>query len=442
MSKFFEEGQTQNIPYRQNQIRSLVEAIKKRESDCLAALKLDLNRPEFEAWVGEIQPILRDAELILKKLPQWASRQRLPTPWWRVGHFLSRAEIQREAYGLSLIISPWNYPLQLALMPLMGSMAGGNVSILKPSEFSPASSLLLKDLIERSVDPHFVRVVEGDSEIAKKLLELPFQKLFFTGSTSLGKEVYQKAAKNLASVSLELGGKCPAILRSSTHLARAAERVLWGKCFNAGQTCVSPDYVVLPSKQLKDFLKAAETYQKRLKSDFSHIINHRHFDRLTRLVEGEEIIRWEEPKRESKRFPLTLVVNPSADSLLRSEEIFGPILPIFTYEEDSEVYSLLGRTHPPLSIYFFSEEKEDIESFRKKTRSGAFVVNDLMVHLTHPNLPFGGIEGSGLGSYHGHASFKAFTWPRSFEHRPLWDRWSLRFPPYSRTWGRFLRDFI
>lgn len=442
MSSFFSSGKTKDWRFRKDQMRSLLTELERREKSCMEALWEDLRRPEFEAWVGELQPTLRDARYLIRSLRQLSKAKEVETPWWRVGHFFSRAEVSREAYGLSLIISPWNYPIQLALMPLFGSMAGGNVSILKPSEVSPYSSKLLRELCEAAVDPQFVRVVEGGKEVSQELLNIPFQKVFFTGSTELGREIYKKAAEHLASVSLELGGKCPSILMRSANFNRAIERILWAKAFNAGQTCVSPDTLYLPEERLSDLLRWGEKYSQNLKEHQARIINQTHFDRLKKLSDGLEINSWNPENRDELQIPLSFAVNPPAGHAIYEEEIFGPLLLVRTYKKEEEVFESLSRDSKPLSIYFFSNSKREIDEWRDKTSSGAFVVNDLMVHLTHPELPFGGYRSSGLGAYHGRYSFEAFTWPRAFEKRPLFDRWALRFPPYHQKWTRVFRNWI
>jgi len=442
MNAFFESGACRSVTFRQNQLKKLLAGLKRNESQLVQSLSSDLGRPAWESFIGEIDPLFRDLELLLRKLPAWSKPQRQPTPWWRLSHFWSRAEVTREAYGLSLILSPWNYPIQLSLMPLAGSMAAGNVSILKPSEWAPRSSRVIQKVVEEELDPRFVKVVEGGKKEADELLNLPLKKVFFTGSSRVGRLVYQKAADKMAAVTLELGGKSPAIISRSAHFSRAAQRILWGKCFNAGQTCVAPDFAVIPVERTEDFLKEAEAYSRQLPGNFGQICHAGHFDRLQQLVSDQDVLRWDTPDRDKLHFPLSIVKNPPQESALHQEEVFGPILPVYTYTDEQELEAYLRPAHSPLVIYFFSENRKEQKRFQEASRSGAFVVNDVLIHLTHPRLPFGGLGNSGVGSYHGRYSFECFTYPRAIERRPLWDHWAMRFPPYRKSPSKWLRRFI
>ncbi|TVQ78412.1 MAG: aldehyde dehydrogenase family protein [Bradymonadales bacterium] len=441
---FFESRKSQSLEFRLSQLRSLQAELQKREKDLFEALRADLNRPPFEAWTGEIQPIFRELDLMIRKLPRWSRPKRLSTPWWRIAHFLSSAELSREPYGLSLIFSPWNYPLQLALLPLMGSMAAGNVSVLKPSEQSPNSSQLLYEILTASVQADFVQVFLGGPSVAQELMEHRFEKLFFTGSTQTGRELYQKAAKQLASVTLELGGRCPSVIMPSANFEKAAERVLWGKAFNAGQTCVSPNHLYIPRKRVSDFVEIFKLYSARLEGHFSKLIHSRHFNRIQELAQSpaKQRICFGKERADANHFPLTLLIEASLDGAASKEEIFGPILPVYGFDSEDELQQWLQRDQDALAVYFFSSNESEISKYRALTRSGAFVVNDLLVHLTHPELAFGGIGKSGLGAYHGRFSYECFSSLRSFERRPLWDRWGMRFPPYKNTLTKWVRDFI
>jgi aldehyde dehydrogenase (NAD+) len=356
--------------------------------------------------------------------------------------FGSNSKIYYEARGVVLILSPWNYPFSLLLNPLIAAVAAGNCVMAKPSEKTPHTSALLKELIDEIFAPNEVAIILGEIEVAQRLLELPFDHIFFTGSIGVGKKVMMAAAKNLSSVTLELGGKSPVILDTEVDLEEAVSRLAWGKYINGGQTCVAPDYLFIPEDLKENFLKLftkqikinfGETSHDRLKNpDFARLIDNRSFQRLHALLDGEKSTLTDEVFSDQNYLP-PILVETSLSSSLMKDEIFGPILPLITYKSIDEVINYIRSGTKPLALYIFSKRRSFIKNILASTTSGGAVVNHVVVHLANPYLPFGGVGHSGQGSYHGHFGFKAFSHEKSVLTQGRFTLTSLYFPPYS-TW--------
>lgn len=439
-----------NFEERRDLLLKLKWMLKKHESEIYAALAQDLRKCQLEAYAGELAPLYEELDFTLRHLKKWMRPSKVSTAFWKVGHFLGSSEIRTEPRGRVLILAPWNYPLYLMLTPVIGALAAGNQIVLKPSEFSPACTELFERLIRFNFDPEFFSCATGGVEEAKQLLSERWDLIFFTGGLNAAKDIYAAAAKNMTPVVLELGGKSPAIFDEQISFGASIKRLMWGKFFNAGQTCVAPDYVLLPEARLTQFISAARQTLKEFygenpqsSADYGRIIHSKHFDRLVSyLSPGIEILHGGGHSQSEKFIEPTLVLNPPLESKLMREEIFGPILPILTYRNEAEAFSILEKCEDPLALYIFSENLEFQNRILERVRSGGVCINDCLIHLTNPNLPFGGIGDSGLGAYHGYESFRVFSHFRAVERKPLWADIALRYPPYKIPLNRITKWFI
>ncbi|HWU43017.1 MAG TPA: aldehyde dehydrogenase family protein, partial [Bdellovibrio sp.] len=396
------------IETRLEHLKRLEIMIDSHQKDFVEALSQDFRKPEMETLVSEVYPLISEIRHVQKSLAKWMRPEKVSAPLVMQG---SQSWIQYEPRGVCLIMSPWNYPLFLTLGPLISAVAAGNTVILKPSEFTTHTSALLSRLIKSTFAEEHITVIEGDAEVAKKLLELPFDHIFFTGSTQVGKIVMEAAAKNLASVTLELGGKSPTIIDDSANLEVAAEKLLWAKFLNAGQTCVAPDYVFIQENVYGQFLR---TYQHKLEKtygadasarksnkDFARIVSIKHARRLKDMLEEAlsmkaKILFGGEVDEEHRFVAPTVIENVDLHARLMKEEIFGPVLPVFKYKDLSEVIHFINERPKPLALYMYSHSELNIEQIVKETSSGGLVINDSMIHLGNAHLPFGGVGESGM----------------------------------------------
>ncbi|WP_417359980.1 aldehyde dehydrogenase [Galbibacter sp.] len=443
---YFKSGQSLPISTRKQLLKALRDTIINREEVILKAIYEDLNKPVFEALATELNMVISEINYTLKHIDKWVRARRVSS---NLLNFPSTAEIHSEPYGRVLIISPWNYPFALALMPLIGALAAGNTIVLKPSELSSNTTSLIAEILQDIFPKEHIAVVVGDQQIAQQLLEFRWDYIFFTGSTRVGKYVYQKAAEHLTPVTLELGGKSPCIVDSSASVKHLAKRIIWGKFLNAGQSCIAPDYLLV-SYQVKDQLIAAlkeaitKAYSERIESstDYTQIINAAHRDRLLRILEGQDILYG--GTAEGNFFAPTLVDEPNIDSPLMQQEIFGPILPIIGFQSFEQVKQIIDRYEKPLALYVFSNEKSFVKKVLENFSFGGGVVNDTMVHYAERNLPFGGVGHSGMGAYHGASSFKTFSHQKSIVKRSRWLDIPLRYPPYKdkAKWLKFIQRYL
>lgn len=432
---FYDSGATRDISFRIEQLRKLAGAMEKREAAILQALKLDLGKSEAEAYLSEVGISQAELAYIIKNLRAWARPERARTPWLFFG---GKSRIYPEPLGQILIISPWNYPFYLSLAPLLGAMAAGNCAVLKPSELAPYTSSLLYKLIAETFDEDYIAVIEGGAAASQLLLEQPFDHIFFTGGTAVGKLVMQAAARSLTPVTLELGGKSPCIVDKDIHLEYAARRIAWGKFMNAGQTCVAPDYLLV-QKDIKEALlaKLQEVISSfygtdpRQCEDYARIINDGHFDRLEALLKDGRIVCGGVKDRAAKYIAPTLMEVVEEDSPLMQEEIFGPLLPVLEYEKLDEAVRFVNSRPKPLALYFFSRSRAKQEQVLRQTTSGGVCINDTLSHITSPELPFGGVGASGIGSYHGRASFEVFSHRKSVLIQPFMFDFTVKYPPYK-----------
>ena len=416
--KFFNSGTSKSIQYRINSLKKLKKNISLNENEIINALKSDLGKSETETFFSEIALIYIEINLALKNVKRWSKKRKVSSS---LINFLSSDYIIPEPYGVTLNISPWNYPFQLSISPLIGAVAAGNTVILKPSEFSSKTSEIIKKIIENTFEKGHVDVILGGPEIGSKLLDFNWDYIFFTGSTNIGKIVAQKAAINLTPTTLELGGKNPCIVDETANLKVASKRIVFGKFLNCGQTCIAPDFILVHESVKKDFTeKIIERIRKIYNEDvensenYSRIINKKHFSRLIKLLEKDKIIYGGKNNPNSNFIEPTLIDGSNFNSSLMKEEIFGPILPVVSYSNKDELKKILDNYKDPLAFYIFSNNKKFSNELIKRYSFGGAAVNDTISQIVNHRLPFGGIRNSGLGSYHGKQSFKTFSFYKPY----------------------------
>ncbi|AKQ44455.1 aldehyde dehydrogenase [Rufibacter radiotolerans] len=438
--EFFRAGHTRPLAFREQMLRLLKTVIEKEEEAITRALAEDFGKPAFETYATEIAILLSEIKFILKYLRQWVAPKKVKSSFL---NFPSTDAIYAEPYGVALVIGAWNYPFQLTLSPVIGAIAAGCCAILKPSEMTPATSQLIARMVQEHFPPEYLTVAQGGPEVSQALLDLPFDKMFFTGSTAVGKIVAQAAAKHLTPVTLELGGKSPCLVDATADLAITAKRIVWGKFINAGQTCVAPDYILVQENvapQLLEQLAQAITQfygpTPAQSPDFARIINQRHFQRLKGLLTGTQIYAGGETDESTFYIAPTLLQNVSWQDPIMQEEIFGPLLPVLTYSSLAQAIEMVNAQPKPLALYFFSKDRDAQEQVLTQTSSGGACINDTVSHLANPHLPFGGVGPSGNGNYHGKASFDAFSHQKSVLKKPSNPDIPLRYPPYAQklTW--------
>ncbi|MGJ5628540.1 aldehyde dehydrogenase [Nostoc sp. CALU 1950] len=431
--QFFQTGETKNIDFRIQQLKILQQAIENNKDNIVQALKADLHKSGFEAYF-EIIGVLEEIKYALNNIRAWTKPQKVATPFYQ---FLSSAQVRSEPLGVILIIGPWNYPFNLMFAPLVGAIAAGNCAILKPSEIAPYTSEVIEKIVRENFDPSFIEVIEGGIETSQELLSQNFDHIFFTGGTEVGKLVMAAAAKNLTPVTLELGGKSPCIVDENIHLEHTAKRIVWGKFFNAGQTCTAPDYLLVNRKIKQDLLtnikKQIQIFygdEPSVSKSYARVINQKHFRRLSELLESGNILVGGETNLENLYIAPTIIDQVSWQDKIMQEEIFGPILPVIEYTDLSEAIALVNQQQKPLALYFFSSNKKNQERILQETVSGGVCINDTVMHLTVPSLPFGGVGTSGMGRYHGKAGFDNFSYQRGILNKSFLIDLKWRYPPY------------
>lgn len=410
---FFQTDKTKDISFRLQQLNRLQDTLLQHERDIYVALKTELNKSAFESLLTEFGMILSDIRYVKRHLRSWARPKRVSTPLTLFG---ARSFIYSEPYGVVLIISPWNYPFYLTFSPLIGAIAAGNCVILKPSEHTPVASSLLRDIIQKTFSDDYITVVEGDAETSKALLDEKFDYIFFTGSTDVGKQVMTKAAQHLTPVTLELGGKSPCIVDETANISLAAKRITWGKFLNAGQTCIAPDFVLV-HKTVKHHLlveleKAVHALYRTTpltNENFPRIVNEHHFTRLLRFIDADHVVIGGKSDCKQRLIEPTILTDITWESPIMQEEIFGPILPVLTYTDLEEAIDTLKKQPKPLALYVFSENKRNQRKILSSLSFGGGCINDTIYHIASPHLPFGGVGESGIGNYHGKASFTQFS---------------------------------
>ncbi|MCL1952911.1 MAG: aldehyde dehydrogenase [Oscillospiraceae bacterium] len=433
--EYFFSGATRPTAFRAAALKKLREAVKRHEEDILTALKQDLNKPPFEAYVMEVSTTLDEISYALKHLKQWVADKPVPTPML---HFPARSFRHPEPYGCVLIMSPWNYPVLLTLAPLVGAIAAGNCAVVKPSAYSPATSSVIAAIAREIFPEEYVAVVEGGRKENETLLSNKFDSILFTGSVAVGKIVMEAASKHLTPVTLELGGKNPCIVDGTLDMDLTARRIAWGKCANAGQICLAPDCLFIRRGYKQAFVEA---FAKAVKASYGEnpaendelcrVINRKHFDRLLGLMEDARVLSGGRSDPETLKIEPTLLDNVTWDSKVMGEEVFGPLLPILEYDGLDEVIRELHAHPKPLALYVFTKDAKTADHVVNSTSSGGCCVNDVIIHTATSYMPFGGVGDSGMGGYHGKDSFDTFTHYKSTMSKSKRIDIPLRYPPYG-----------
>jgi len=439
---FFAKNITKDITFRKKKLEQLKKSILKNEQLILDALHQDLRKPEFEAYTSEIYLVIKEINYVLKHLDHWAKNQSVSTSLF---FWPAKSYIHSEPYGIVLIISPWNYPFYLTFMPLIAAIAAGNCAIIKPSEQSPTSSKIIQHIIQEIFEPHYIACILGGATTAQALLEHTFDYILFTGSTSIGKKVMEAATQHLTPLTLELGGKSPCIVTPNISLKKSAQKIAWGKFLNAGQNCISPDYVLIHKKdknlfiqELNNALTTLYGADPQLSNDYARIINDKHFERLLGLMNKGDTVIGGQTNKEDLYISPTILENITLNDPIMKEEIFGPLLPILTYNSLDEALTLINKLSKPLALYIFSNNQKEQNFIICNTQSGTVCINDTVIQVSSTELPFGGIGLSGFGRYHGKASFDTFSYKRSIMNTSINIDLSFRYTPYKKLLKKFL----
>ena len=443
---FFSSDKTIPAEFRLKQLESLKEAMIRHEADLAAALKEDLGKSRMESYMCEIGLTLSELTWMQKHLRSLMRSKRVSTP---AAQFAAKSFRSPSPYGTVLIMSPWNYPVLLTLDPLIDAIAAGNTAVVKPSAYAPCTFDVMKTMIEECFPAHYVAVVDGGRAENQALLQQRFDMIFFTGGKTVGREVLRHAAEYLTPVTLELGGKSPCIVDSTAKIRLAAKRIVFGKYLNCGQTCVAPDYI-LCDKRIRDELITAilaeiekQFGKEPLKNpNYGKIINEKHFERILGLINGEKLVYGGQSEPESLRIAPTVLNNITWDDAVMGEEIFGPLLPILTFDTLDEALDTV-ESHPhPLALYFFSEDKAAQKKVLDTCRFGGGCINDTIIHLATSDMPFGGVGESGMGSYHGRVGFETFSHYRSIVDKKTWMDLPIRYQKYTRLKEKMMRMFL
>ncbi len=433
--QFFRSGITLDTGFRIRTLCKLRDLLREYHEELIEAFRLDLGKHPFESYGSEHGLAIQELGIMIRNLKKWSRPQRAYTP---AVHWFAKSFYLHQPYGRVLIISPWNYPLQLLFMPLIGAVAAGNCILAKPSRHAAHTSRLMQKLISENFDPGHIFLVEGGSETNRILLEAAFDYIFFTGSSEVGKKVMEAASKNLTPLSLELGGKSPVIVEPDAIPSQAARRILWGKLLNAGQSCVAPDYLLVHKdiraalvEEMQKYLMNAYGPDLRNNQDYARIIDRPNAERLAGLLEGKKILLGGECEPSERYIAPALVLIEDHDDILLQEEIFGPILPLVEYRHLEEAMSIIRKNPSPLTLYVFTRSRKVQQQVIRGTQSGSGCINETVVHFINPYLPFGGVGKSGMGRYHGKYSFEAFSYKRSFLKKATWVDFPVRYPPYK-----------
>ena len=437
LRKTFEAGGTRDIAWRRGQLEALRRFVTEGEPALIAALQADFSKPAFETQLTETRTLKWEIDHALRRLAGWMRGRRAGVPW---AFWPGSGRVMPEPLGVALIIAPWNYPVQLLLSPLIGALAAGNCAVLKPSELAPRTSDALAELVPRHLDRDAVEIVTGGAEASTALLAERFDHIFFTGGERVGRFVMEAAAKHLTPVTLELGGKSPCVVAADADLKITAERIVWGKFLNAGQTCVAPDYVLVDRSRhdaLIDALRATITRffgaDPKTSPDFARIVNRQHAERLAGYLEGGRVAIGGEVDLAQRYVAPTVLVDVDTAAPVMREEIFGPILPVLKVDAIEAAITFINARDKPLALYLFTGNVGVREKVLAGTSSGGVCVNDVVVQLSAPDLPFGGVGRAGFGRYHGRAGFETFSNMKSVLMRRLLPEPPLRFTPYSRA---------
>lgn len=450
MEQYFETGETLSVDFRLRQLRRLQSYLLAHEREALEALHADLGKSEFESYATELGLVYDEIRLYLKKLRQWAKPHHVPTS---LAHFPSSSTVYPYPFGVAAVLSPWNYPLQLTLVPLVDAIGAGNCVAMKPSKTSPATAAFIRDMCREVFDPRYVYCWHGSDDMNDWLLQVEFDKIMFTGSPRVGKEIMAHAAESLTSVTLELGGKSPVFIAQDADIKRAAQRIAWGKCLNSGQTCVGPDYALVHEDVVDAFVEELDHYLHAYygddilaSPDYPHMINQKHFDMVCGLIDDRR------PDSKiaigGRRNPATLQIEPTVvtgvtiDDPLMSQEIFGPALPIITWRDIDEALAIVKSIKHPLACYIFSNSRAFQKKILDTVRCGGSTINDVVIHASNNHMGFGGVQNSGIGAYHGKVGFDAFTHYKSTLKKSTLIEMGIRNPPFDEKKMRLLKLFM
>lgn len=439
---FFKSGITRDYAFRKKQLVLLYEALETHEEALFEALQKDLNKSPYEAYMTEIGFVKKSITYTIKHLKKWMKTKRVKTPYYQL---FTTSYIKPDPLGTVLIIGAYNYPVQLLLEPLIGAIAAGNNAVLKPSEQAIHTEQVLVDMFKMTFEEDYIKVVTGDASVTSELLELPFNHIFFTGSTRVGQIVYEKAAKKLIPVTLELGGKSPAIVTEYANLKHSAKRIAFGKLINAGQTCIAPDYVYVQSSVLASFMDELKKMMNKYadpKGNHVAMISDKHYQKMLDLVASHksgEVIMTDHKKR---MLSPVILQETTWDDQVMQEEIFGPILPVITYETIDELIDVLAHKEKPLALYLFSDHKKEQQKILSTLSFGGGAINDTIMHIANPNLPFGGVGQSGIGAYHGYQSFLTFSHMKGYTKKGLKLDLPFTMPPATDQKLNILKRFL
>lgn len=437
---YFKKGETSDVSFRIKHLKKLKSTIEKYEDEIHEALYNDLKKSAPEAFITETSIVVKELEEAINKTASWAKPRRVSTPLFFAP---GTSKKHPEPYGTTLIISPWNYPFQLLFAPLLGAIAAGNTAVCKPSECSPHTTEISKKIIEEVFAPEYVAVVEGGIPESTALLRERWDYVFFTGSTHVGRIVYQAAAKHLTPVTLELGGKSPCIVDKNINLENTARRIAWGKLMNLGQTCIAPDYLLVHKdikgelvEKIKEKINQFYGENPQESEDYGRIINEKNFDRLSSMIDADKVIFGGKMDKKDLYISPTIMDNVTLDDAIMQEEIFGPILPIMEYENIEDAIELVNSREKPLALYVFSKTKSLCDNVIKECPSGGATVNDTVVHIGNPNLPFGGVGESGIGAYHSESTFDTFSHIKSVLHKAPGIDLDIRYAPWGKNFSK------
>lgn len=429
----FNSQKTKNLKFRKMYLEKLKEVLLKNEELLYDSIYKDFGKSKFDTFTTEISFVLKDIDYFLKNLNSLAKPKKVRT---NLANQLGSSKIYPEPLGCALVIGAWNYPYQLSLSPVVAALAAGNTCILKPSEIAENTMKAMAKIINENFPKDYFYVAEGGIEETTEILKLKFDKIFFTGSPKVGQIIYEAAAKHLTPVTLELGGKSPAIVTSSANFEVAAKRIVWGKFLNAGQTCVAPDYILVDEKVKDSFLDSLQSYIQKFNyhsesENYTQIINQRNFDRLVNLIDQEKVYFGGKTDAAKRYIEPTIMHDVTWNDKVMQEEIFGPILPVLTFKNFNEALLQIAAYEKPLSAYLFSDNSEEKEEFTSKISFGGGCINDVVMHLSNDYLPFGGVGNSGIGNYHGKYGFDAFSHQKAVLDRATWGEPDLKYPPYT-----------
>lgn len=430
---FFSTNQTKNVDFRIEQLKTLKRMLQDNEARLNQAIYVDFRKSAFDTYTSELAILYVEIEEAIRKVKKWAARKRVPT---NLVNFPAKSYVIPEPLGVSLVIGAWNYPYQLSFGPAIAAIAAGNTVILKPSELPSETSRIIADIVNQNFDPSYFTVVEGGVTETRELLEQRFDKIFFTGSVPVGRIVYQAAARHLTPVTLELGGKSPAFILDDKKLKMYVKRLVWAKFLNAGQTCIAPDYVLVPLALKTKFLELviAEIKNEHFSienQNYVQIINERNVMRLGKLLEPEKVVYGGKYDMSSRVFEPTVLDHVTFDDKVMQEEIFGPVLPVVTFNSLDEIIAEVKKREKPLSCYVFTQSKQLRDKILSEISFGGGAVNDAVMHITNSKLPFGGVGESGIGSYHGEHGFKTFSHYKSILDKPTWLEANLKYYPHN-----------